>query len=95
MNHVYEILDEVQKKALRDESLRTRLLATEQSPEPVKNFCAICQEYGFELYPMELVLAGEDFQATMKRSTNGGGENSPMLSSGDDLYGLFMAAIRL
>ncbi|MBE5907058.1 MAG: hypothetical protein E7277_09825 [Lachnospiraceae bacterium] len=93
MNQVYEILDEVQNKALRDEILRRRLLATEQSEEPVKEFCTICQEYGYDLYPMELVLAGEDFQATMKRSTNGGGENSPMLSNGDDLYGLFMAAI--
>ncbi|SFQ02854.1 hypothetical protein SAMN02910358_00436 [Lachnospiraceae bacterium XBB1006] len=93
MNQVYDMLDTLQKKALRDSQLRDRLLATEHSEEPIKDFCDICQEMGFELYPMELVLAGEDFQATMKRSTNGGGENSPMLASGDDLYGLFIAAI--
>ena len=38
---------------------------------------------------MELVLAGEEFYATMKRSTNGGGENSPMLEGEDDFYELF------
>jgi hypothetical protein len=29
----------------------------------------------------------------MKRSTNGGGENSPMLAGQDDFYELFLAAI--
>ncbi len=29
----------------------------------------------------------------MKRSTNGGGENSPMLAGEDDFYELFMAGI--
>lgn len=42
---------------------------------------------------MELVLAGEEFYATMKRSTNGGGENSPMLEGEDDFYELFFAGL--
>ena len=42
---------------------------------------------------MELVNAGEEFYASMKRSTNGGGENSPKLEGEDDLYELFFAAI--
>ena len=29
----------------------------------------------------------------MKRSTNGGGENSPVLSGEDDFYELFFAAL--
>ena len=43
--------------------------------------------------PMELINAGEEFYATMRRSTNGGGENSPKLSGEDDMYELFMVAI--
>lgn len=42
---------------------------------------------------MDLISAGEEFHATMKRSTNGGGENSPMLIGEDDFYELFMAGI--
>ena len=43
---------------------------------------------------MDLVLAGETFYAEMKRSTNGGGENSPMLAGEDDFYELFFAALQ-
>ena len=40
---------------------------------------------------MELIAAGEEFHAAMKRSTNGGGENSPMIEAEDDFYELFFA----
>lgn len=33
-------------------------------------------------------MAGEEFHAAMKRSTNGGGENSPMIEGEDDFYEL-------
>lgn len=39
---------------------------------------------------MDLIAAGEEFYAAMKRSTNGGGENSPMLEGEDDFYELFL-----
>ena len=42
---------------------------------------------------MELVSAGEEFYAKIKRSTNGGGENSPLLDGQDDAYELFFAAL--
>ena len=42
---------------------------------------------------MELVDAGEHLYAQMKRSTNGGGENSPVLEGEDDFYELFFAGI--
>ena len=40
---------------------------------------------------MELIAAGEEFHAAMKRRTNGGGENSPMIEAEDDFYELFFA----
>ena len=39
---------------------------------------------------MDLVSAGEDSYAAMRRSTNGGGENSPLLQGEDDLYEMFL-----
>ena len=43
---------------------------------------------------MDIICAGEEFHAAMKRSTNGGGENSPMLAGEDDFYELFMANLK-
>ncbi|MBR1629642.1 MAG: hypothetical protein IJ679_10335 [Lachnospiraceae bacterium] len=39
---------------------------------------------------MDMVAAGEEAYAAMCRSTNGGGENSPLLVGEDDLYELFL-----
>lgn len=88
---VVTILDELERKALHDEVLKRKLLATKNEDEPISAFCRVCREYGYELYEMELICAGEEFHAAMKRSTNGGGENSPMLAGEDDFYELFLA----
>lgn len=89
-----EILEELQKKALKDEALRSELLETRKADQPVAAFCRKCQELGYPLYEMDLISAGEDFYASMRRSTNGGGENSPMLEGEDDFYELFFCAIQ-
>ena len=88
-----EMLDELKQKALHDENLRQELLATREDPQPLTAFCRKCQEKGYPICEMELILAGEEFYATMKRSTNGGGENSPMLDGEDDFYELFFAGV--
>ena len=91
MADVVSILDELQNKAEKDGKLREKLLATRKEADPVSTFCRTCREMGYELYEMELIVAGEEFHAAMKRSTNGGGENSPMLKDEDDFYELFFA----
>ena len=53
----------------------------------------IAQKYGYPIYEMDLIQEGEEFYASMRRSTNGGGENSPMLEGEDDFYELFFASI--
>ena len=93
MADIVGMLDELQGKALQDQEVREKLLATRKEKDPVSAFCRVCRELGYELYEMELICAGEEFHAAMKRSTNGGGENSPMLSGEDDFYELFMAAL--
>ena len=74
-----EVLDELQRKAMADQEIRSALLKTRQEQDPLRAFCKKARELGYELYEMELVDAGEHLYAQMKRSTNGGGENSPVL----------------
>lgn len=91
--NIITMLDELQTKALRDSEIRRQLLGTKDAEEPLAAFCKKCRELGYEIYEMDLVCAGEEFHAEMKRSTNGGGENSPMLAGEDDFYELFMASL--
>ena len=82
---VVEMLDNLKEKARRDPALREELLATREEKEPLAAFCKKCRELGVPVY--------EEFYAAMKRSTNGGGENSPMLEGEDDFYELFFAGL--
>ena len=70
------------------------MLATRQEKNPLSAFCRVCQELGYPVYEMELIEVGEEFYASMRRSTNGGGENSPMLEGEDDFYELFFASLK-
>lgn len=88
-----EMLEELLKKAKVDMALRQKLFDTRNEKNPVSAFCKICRELGYEIYDMDLISAGEEFYATMRRSTNGGGENSPMLEGEDDFYELFFASL--
>lgn len=90
---IAEMLDEIKRKALADEKLRAEMLKTREDAHPVAAFCKKCRELGYPVYDMDLINAGEEFYAAMKRSTNGGGENSPMLEGEDDFYELFFAGL--
>ena len=92
--NIFEMLEEIQHKALRDESLKEKILATESTKESLDEFCKVCQQEGYEIYPMDVIIAGEESYAAMKRSTNGGGENAPMLDGEDDFYELILAALK-
>ena len=69
------------------------LLEMKEAAQPFAAFCSKCRELGYEIYDMDLITAGEEAYAAMRRSTNGGGENSPMLEGEDDLYELFFAGL--
>ena len=87
MRTIEEMLDELQRKAVQDSAVKERLLGTRNEADPLSAFCRTCRELGYEIYEMELICAGEEFHAAMKRSTNGGGENSPMLAGEDEFAG--------
>lgn len=88
-----EILDELQHRARQNKELKDKLINTRNAKNPLQEFCRISREEGLEIYPMEVICAGEEFHAAMKRSTNGGGENSPKLEGQDDFYELFLASL--
>ena len=91
---ILEMLEEIQHKALKNEILKTKILATEKTTDSLDEFCKVCQQEGYEIYPMDVIIAGEESYAAMKRSTNGGGENAPMLDGEDDFYELMLAALK-
>lgn len=84
------VLTKLKEMAAGDAELRQRLLDTKKSETPLSEFCRISTELGLPLYEMDILSAGEDYYAAMRRSTNGGGENSPLLVGEDDYYELFM-----
>ena len=83
---IAEMLDELKQKALKDDKLRQELLDTRDDSNPLTAFCRKCQSLGYAIY---------ELYAAMKRSTNGGGENSPMLEGEDDFYELFFAGLEI
>lgn len=94
MRNTVEMLDELQNRALHDSEMKEKLLQTRESGDPLGEFCRVCRDMGYEIYPMDVIQAGDEFYATMKRSTNGGGENSPVLEGEDDMYELFFAGLK-
>jgi len=91
---IEDILEKLKELAMKDENIRQKLLDTKNDKNPISAFCNISCELGSPMYVMDLIAAGEDSYAAMKRSTNGGGENSPLLEGQNDYYELFLAEIK-
>ncbi|MCR5558680.1 MAG: hypothetical protein K6F75_14110 [Butyrivibrio sp.] len=87
---ITEKLDELLEKATKNADLRRKLLDTRASANPLADFCTIASDNGFPMSVMDIVNQGEEFYAEIKRSTNGGGENSPDLDFQNDEYSIFM-----
>ena len=90
---VAENLEKLRSLARADAHLREALIRTKGEKDPLKEFCRISTQAGCPLAPMELVAYGEEMYASMRRSTNGGGENSPLPEWEDDYYELLIAEL--
>ncbi len=88
-----DLLAGLRKLAKEDSSVRDKLLATRDMPNGEEAFCALATELGYPIGIVELAFAGENDYAHMRRATNGGGENSPVLLGEDDYYDLFMSEL--
>ena len=78
-----------------DEALKGKLLSTRNSSNSLSDFCRISREAGVALNEMDMLEFGESSYAAMRRSTNGGGENAPLLQWEDDAYEMFMAELEM
>lgn len=81
-------LSDLQKKAMKNDALKTRLIQTRREKEPLEAFCAVAREAGCDITAGELATLGEESCAAMLRSQNGGGEYEPFGCWNDD-YELF------
>ena len=90
---ITEQLDALLDKAKVDSELTKKLLETKNSDNPVAEFCKIATENGFAMSVMDMINQGEEFYAEIKRSTNGGGENSPDLDFQNDEYSIFISRL--
>ena len=88
--NVADTLEALRSKALADPKLKEALIATRSHPNSLSEFCRISTDSGLPLYDMDVIEYGEYAYASMRRSTNGGGENSPLLNAEDDAYEMFL-----
>lgn len=93
MADIVGMLDELQQRTRRNPEWKEAFFKSRESEDPLSDFCRLCREFGYEIYEMDMINAGEYFYASMRRSTNGGGENSPKLAGEDDFYELFFAGL--
>ncbi|MCI7469206.1 MAG: hypothetical protein PUG68_06770 [Lachnospiraceae bacterium] len=90
---VYDTLEEAKKRAKTDKAFCKELLDTRGKDGGLSQFCRILNREGYDISAIDLVNAGEESYAAMRRSTNGGGENSPLLAGEDDLYEMFLVEL--
>ena len=88
--NVADTLEALRNKAMHDPSLKKALLETRNHPNSLGEVCRISTEAGRPIYDMDIIEYGEFAYASMRRSTNGGGENSPLLDGEDDAYEIFL-----
>jgi hypothetical protein len=56
-----------------DKNLRELFTNVRHNPDPMKAFCDICLENGYEIYLGDLFAYGQDMNDSKLRATNGGG----------------------
>ncbi len=91
---ITEMLDKLLEMAKEDKALKEKLIGTKDSDNPLADFCKIATDMGLPMSVMDIVNQGEEFYAEIKRSTNGGGENSPDLDFQNDEYSIFMMRLK-
>ena len=84
-------LDRLLKAAKADKELKSELLKTKQSDNPVEDFCKLCKSRGYDVTMGELFAVGQNSTDAMLRSVNGGGVYG--LDGWDDVYEQFFQTL--
>ena len=86
-------LEKIRNLAKNDDSFKDAVIKSAKEKPSIVDFCKACREAGIEIYPMDIADLDESFYAAMKRSTNGGGENSPRLNWEDEVFMEFINSL--
>lgn len=86
-----DVLDRLLSFAKENEEVRKKLLETRESKEPMKNFCTLATELGFEISVGDLMEMGDAFMGNLLKSTNGGATYP--FEEWEDIYENFMSSL--
>lgn len=87
----YEELMRLQQDALKNQTLKEKLLKTRLDNDPMKSFCDLCNALGYSISLYGLATMGREFCDEMLRSINGGGREEP--DGWDDYYEMFFEVL--
>ena len=88
---IREELDRLLCDAKSNAELKEKLLKTEQSENPIDNFCFLCRSHGYKISAGELFALGLDESDTKLRSVNGGVN---AIDGWDDAYEQFILTLK-
>lgn len=91
MNDINEMLNKLHKLALNDETLKKRLIETQNSPEPMEEFCKAATENGCPIDLGDLLVLNETLWGNMLKSTNGGATYP--IEDWADAYEMFISGL--
>ena len=84
-------LDRLMQEAKLDESLKQQLIETQNTDDPMAEFCKIALSKGYNITVGELLACGQDMNDSKLRSVNGGGVNG--IDGWDDAYENFITTL--
>lgn len=86
-----EYLEELRTLARKDPELRRNLLATQETDQPLVNFCELAKKEGFPIEAGDMIKLGEDYYDNLFKSCNGAAVTP--LEGWEDAYEMFMASL--
>ena len=91
MNEINDMLDRLGKLAANDSKLRNDLKNTQNSSDPIADFCRIASENGCPIDAGELIALNETLWSNMLKSTNGGATYP--IEDWADAYEMFISSL--
>ena len=84
-------LEKLLNLAKSDLKIKSELLKTKSTQNPVEDFCKLAQELGFDVTMGELMAVGQNSNDAKLRSVNGGGVDG--IDGWDDAYEQFFLTL--
>ncbi len=80
-------LNRLLEDAKKDMDLKKQLIETKNTDDPMREFCTLCQQLGYNITVGDLFALGKDMNDSKMRSVNGGGAFE--IEGWDDAYDNF------